>query len=47
MLTVLPDDQNDGPEELNCNWDAVGSGIVAFACCVVDDSRQEQPNSDR
>jgi hypothetical protein len=35
----LPDDQDDGPKELDCDRDTVGSSVVAFTRCVVDNSR--------
>jgi hypothetical protein len=42
QMMDLPDNQDDGPEKLYCNGDAVGSRIITARRRVVDNGSQEQ-----
>lgn len=35
------DADDDGPEELHRDWNAIAAAVVSVLSCVVDDGRQE------
>ena len=39
-------EKDDGPGELNCDWDSVGPTVVAIFRAVVDDGGDKEANCD-
>lgn len=42
----VPNDKNQRPEKLHCDWDTVGARIIPILRSVVDNGCQEQTDGD-